>query len=119
MKLPKKTFDEKLNEYIGHRFIPSIKSPLKRYVLDTALGSNRISIGMFGDKWPTALGFMDAEGNVDTEAIRSAMAYAMRKAEDDLHIEILGLHFHQTDIDKLFAFFDAIPQPQPQPPKEG
>ncbi len=114
MKLPKKLFDEKLNEYIGQRFIPSIQSEVKRFFLDAALGTNKISVEMFGDKLPTALGFMDAEGNVDTEAIRSALTFAMRKAEDDLHVKLLGLHFHQTDIDKLFAFFDAI-----DPPKEG
>lgn len=115
MKISKKLFDEKLAEYIESRLVPSIKDPLRQFLVATALGTRRISIGMFGDQMTAALGLVDAEGNVDTEALRAAMTFGMKKVENDLHVGILGLHFSQADIDKFFAFLDAIPQPPPEP----
>ena len=120
MKLPKKLFDEKLNEYIGQRFIPSIQSEVKRFFLDAALGTNKISIEMFGDKlleitldgkkyifialrrWnieKPLMGWMgDMNGDDDDDDYETTLAYGEDgKVCDELHGEMVYSFYYNKD----------------------
>lgn len=111
--MKRQDFDRKLAEYVTTRFIPSVTSPVAKFVLGAAAGAGALSVGLVGDEALGLLKIAGAGGDIDVDALKRAVYGGFDAAKDaGLPVNRFGIgKLERSDAEAFFSWLESPPPP--------
>lgn len=103
MKMTTAEFDQRLVGYLQSVLLPECKSGIRKFAIGALIGTGRVSVKALPAEMSTALGIVDADGNVDVEVLKKAANCGIGSAGE---VAVFGLHFTKADVDRLFNYIE-------------